>query len=76
LDLLQGENPATYISLNGMPPGQTLFLSSLPADFTVTAVGDLGSGKGIFRFRLRARAFGCQETEYGQLFACRAGGCQ
>jgi hypothetical protein len=75
LDLLSGENPAGYISLNGLPPGQKVFLSTIPGDFTVTAVGNLGPGPGTFRFRLRARAFGCQESVYSNVFACRAGGC-
>jgi hypothetical protein len=75
LNLLSGEEPASYVSLNGLPPGQSLFLSNLPADFTVAVVGNLGPGPGTFRFRLRARAFGCQEIEYSGLFACRAGGC-
>ena len=76
LDLLSGETGApTYIGLNGQAPGQKVFLSTIPGDFTVTAVGNLGPGPGTFRFRLRAQAFGCQEAVYSNLFACRAGGC-
>jgi len=75
LDLLSGENPAVYISLNGLPPGQRIFLSTIPGDFTVTALGNLGSGRGTFRFRLRARAFGSSEAVYSNIFACRTGGC-
>jgi hypothetical protein len=75
LDLLSGENSPTYVSLNGLPPGQQIFLSPLPANFTVTIVGNLGAGTGTFRFRLRARAFGCQEAIYSGVLACRSGGC-
>ena len=75
LDLLSGEtNPPIYIKLNNQAPGQKVFLTP-PGDFTVTAADVLGPGPGTFRFRLRARAFGSQEFVYGNLFACRAGGC-
>jgi len=76
VDLLSGEpGPPSYISLNNQPPGQKVFLNTIPGDFSVTAVGNLGSGPGTFRFRLRARAFGCQDAVYANVFACRAGGC-
>jgi hypothetical protein len=75
LDQFSGDNPAGYISLNGLPPGQPVFLNTIPGDFTVTVLGNLEPGPVRFVFRLRARAFGCQEAEYSKLYACRDGGC-
>jgi len=70
VDALEATNqPAQFVSLNGGSAGQPIYLRIQGANVVDFTVGNLyTTGKGSnWPIRLRARAIGCQETEYHRI---------